>query len=1109
LSSLEETSKNCKTCGKPEVWKRYPKICSFNCLIKYHAGYTVIFGILGLITVAFCFIFSEIILFTLSTSNLLETPIIGFLIKEIPSSFAIDFSLTMITLISVLLIAIGMYGLIVRFIARLLIIQQNYKTEIPQLGMKIWDLFTKHRMIIIIGILAFWLKITFTHSIDMWDEGWFSSIASRIADGFSDIFLPLYYIGNAVPIQFFDKPPFAFISGALLMSIFGKTTFAAKGIVIIGGAGLAVVMYLLFSHQKETRSAHVIAGLLTALALFLTSYSRTAYIDPFVIFMGALVMVFGIRAVDAVFVENPHNMRKGYVLIIITGLLNILNIMTKAWQGILIAPSIAIYLVFRYAERHIEIEAIKKSLNSISSKVSHTLTDKSSEEISFTRRISLVFPSPIFITAFISAFIVSYLYNRLFVTDLIIALFIAISSCVVYHGFQKEIQGEINTLLLVGVSAFISGLIGGIIASVIYNRFSEPFQSFAEAFGSNEVFTGPLSGLLMLEDLLSTSNIMLLILEIVSALLGGIFAILLAIFLLGALFNFISEDKTFLTFIYELLDMAPLILLGLWMIFWFVGIMLSGLLFERDALSITVFGIVFTFFISPILLYYPHLKNLITEKYQIKARIRSKVEMSNLRTHLIFLSFTLIIVILSFYPFVAWVQYLDANITNGTFPWSIRVPGEMAGNPPDPLTYTFLFFEYYIGWRYTNGNAYDLPSSIGSAINDYALVVLLPFFIIGLWAFFFSKQRNLALGSALIAWLLVIPFIFFPAKFQLNYYYIPLVLPYFGIAAKGFEYFYSNGKKFRLTTEDNVERMLAGSYFYLEIGLLFVLDPILVFLSGGSSVDNLAKYLFVGSIYLIPFSFLCFRVLKTFPGIITAGFAFKFFMDGWFHHGNGLFELYDIIFHKLPETIFSSDFTWITDVVELGAPLATFIGLILLIVGLYWLKPKVKPQLLLIVAILLSGMLINVSSLVHTNQVFDMHYQEMAIYINNHGGNYNYSTWVIPEAGAGFALRYYTEYEVVGTGDYPFSSNSSSVMESFANARPNIKFWVVINNSEHFNVPAYAIEYPEAYKWFTNHSHLVCVDDIIGLTPWYRMHLWVNRTWIQEQGFNWTTLTGI
>jgi len=182
--------------------------------------------------------------------------------------------------------------------------------------LQLWHTITSFKFILLIGFLAFWVKIGYISSIDMWDEGWFSTIAYQMTDGFYDIWLPLYYTGQNAPnysipvYQFFDKPPFAFWCGALLMSLFGQTTFAAKGIVIIGGASLAIIIYLLFSHQTENRSAHIIAGLLVALAYFLTFYSRTAYIDPFVIFMGALVMLLGIRAVDAIFVER-HS-KKGY-----------------------------------------------------------------------------------------------------------------------------------------------------------------------------------------------------------------------------------------------------------------------------------------------------------------------------------------------------------------------------------------------------------------------------------------------------------------------------------------------------------------------------------------------------------------------------------------------------------------------------------------------------------------------------------------------------------------------------------------------------------------------------------------------------------------------------
>jgi len=48
--------------------------------------------------------------------------------------------------------------------------------------------------------------------------------------------------------------------------------------------------------------------------------------------------------------------------------------MTKAWQGILIAPSLALYLVFRYLERHIDFTSLTPSLLEIRRSFSFTFT---------------------------------------------------------------------------------------------------------------------------------------------------------------------------------------------------------------------------------------------------------------------------------------------------------------------------------------------------------------------------------------------------------------------------------------------------------------------------------------------------------------------------------------------------------------------------------------------------------------------------------------------------------------------------------------------------------------------------------------------------------------
>ncbi len=980
------------------------------------------------------------------------------------------------------------------------------------------------RFVVVIGLLAFWVKIAYLHSLDMWDEGWFVAIASRMAEGLSDPFLPLYYTGNDNTLQFFDKPPVAFWGGAILMIIFGNSTFAGKGVVILGGTGLALVIYFLYSHQSENRSAAVIGGLLVALGHFLTFYSRTAYIDPFVVFMSALVMLLAIRAVDAIFVEN--NPKKGYTLLLIVAVVNILNILTKAWQGILTFPAIAIYLVFRYIERHVNLDDLRGIWGSWGK--SKDLEPHFFFEIpQFKTRIS--YPFIIALVTVVCAFIGAVLISGLFVSGLILSIIAAFGFYLVFLRIiviRKE-RLEIPGLVSGIVGGLTSGISGGLVVKIFFSRLADSFIAIAQAFGANDVFSGGFfEGVLFpsAEEALSNANLALIGLELIAVIFGAIITFGVVFFISGFLLDLFSNEKSFLRVLIEGLDLIPIVILGAWFVFWFAGILLLGIFFERDAFGITIFGVAISLLFIPLVSIYPKIKNRFTDFFKLGTRLRSADELSIFESHLQFLCIAIILIIISFYPFVAWVQFLDTNIADGTFPWSIRVPGELYSDPqrPNPVTYTFLFFEYYISWRYTHATKYDLASSIGSAVNDYALLVMLPFFVVGIAAFFFSEKRNPALGSALLAWLVTVPFVFFPAQFQLNYYYIPLAIPFYAIAAKGIEFVYSY-EKLRITVADNVERLLGGAYFYLDIGLSLIIFPLLTFgtslldlVSGNTDLngfatqlDIFAMYLFAAAIYLVPFTILAFRVLKTFPGIIATGFAYKFFITSWIHD-TGFNKLYVFFFHDFLETILKLDFRWIQDVVELGAPLVTLIGIILLLFGLYWLKPKIKPQAFIILALTLSGMLINVSVLAHVNQIFDLRCQEVAAYVKNHGGAYNYSTWVVSEAGMQFAMRYYIGYEVIDDGNAPFSTNSTFGMETYYQTHPNIKFWMVVNNSEHWHVPPLAINYSAAYQWLTTHEHLVCVDDVVGLTPWYKMHLFVNRTWIENHpdGYDWTKLEG-
>ena len=972
---------------------------------------------------------------------------------------------------------------------------------------KIWLFITQFRFVFVIGLLALLVKVAFIHSTDMWDEGWFTAIASRMAYGPSPTspFLPLYYPAEGGDIKFFDKPPFAFWVGAFLMIIFGRTTFAAKGIVILGGTGLALIVYFLYSHQLENKSAAVVAGLLVALAQFLSFYSRTAYIDSFVVFMSAIVMLVAIRAADAIFVEN--NLKKGYFLLFLTFLLNILNILTKAWQGVLTYPAIAIYLFFRYLERHIHLDDLRSIWDDISEQFTFSAKDMKSFQLIPVGNNEQGIPFPWIVGALagISSFVGAFFADQLFVSSLILAVGAAIGCYIVFlrASNKQERQLAFDGSITAIVVGYIAGFAGNLVTNILFSRLEDPIRVLGESLGEEGIFEADIFSNLIPLDL-TNETIALLTLEVLAALFGLILTFGLVFFGSGILLDLFTQTSDFLKVVYNALDIIPLAILGGWIGYWFVFLLLVGDIYNRNALLITELGWVVVVLFIPLIIFYPVLKNVITKFLNIKAYVRSREEIIIFSNHLFFLSIAIILIITSFYYFVYWVQYLDTNIANGTFPWIVRTPGELSADPekPNPVTYTFLFFTYYIGWRYSHATkSGDLPGSLGSAIGmDYeVLLVMFPFFIIGLVAFFFSSKRNFALGSALIAWLITIPLVFFPAQFQLNYYYIPLAIPYLAISAKGIEYIYSS-EQWRITVVDNVERLLAGSVFYIEVGLTYFVSP---FISGQFNTF----YLFVATIYLVPFTIFAFKVLKTFPGVISTGFAYKFFLDSWFKR-DGLEILYEILFNDLIGTILSLDVRWILDVVEHGAPVATLLGLVLLILGLYWLRHKVKPEVFILLTLTLSAMLINGSRLAHVHQIFDLRFQESAIYIKHHGGAYNYSTWVIPDAGSQFAMRYYLGYEIEDrsyvnrANNIPFSRNSSASMDQYYKSNNHIKFWVIINNSEHHGVPPYAINYSAAYRWFTTHEHLVCVDDVVGLTPWYKMHLFVNRTWIMEQNYD-------
>ena len=136
--------------------------------------------------------------------------------------------------------------------------------------------------------------------------------------------------------------------------------------------------------------------------------------------MAALVMLLGIRAIDAIFIEN--NLKKGYILLIFTTIVNVFNILTKAWQGVLTAPAIAIYLVFRYLERHIHLDDLRTIWQGITTSFSVSPDDMESELIISSQffKSGIPFPFIIAVISFGSSFIGAYIINQFVISSIIL-----------------------------------------------------------------------------------------------------------------------------------------------------------------------------------------------------------------------------------------------------------------------------------------------------------------------------------------------------------------------------------------------------------------------------------------------------------------------------------------------------------------------------------------------------------------------------------------------------------------------------------------------------------------------------------------------------------------
>ena len=135
---------------------------------------------------------------------------------------------------------------------------------------------------------------------------------------------------------------------------------------------------------------------------------------------------------------------------------------------------------------------------------------------------------------------------------------------------------------------------------------------------------------------------------------------------------------------------------------------------------------------------------------------------------------------------------------------------------------------------------------------------------------------------------------------------------------------------------------------------------------------------------------------------------------------------------------------------------------------------------------------------VHYKTQDDDQYQQISEFILSHGGSYNGSTWVYPDAGARYAMRYYLHgIHLINDYDsnYPFYANSTGIIEQYMASHQNLKFFVVINQTYGTNIlPTSA--YTNPYLWLK--SHFVLVDTLIHKVSWQRVHFYVAKSVLSQ-----------
>ncbi len=986
------------------------------------------------------------------------------------------------------------------------------------LRQKLLSSFSGWRVPLLIFLLALTLKIWSMDPISNWDESWLGDIAAIMAERGNWLY-PLY--SGEGGLKLFDKPPLVFWIVGSFISVFGRSTIAVKLPLAIGSACSALAGYLFFSHFKKSRLIGVFVGILMAVAFFYNFYARTAYLDAFIYGLSALLGVVSIKAIDAHYKEDDY--KKTVVYLILTLLMLTMNILAKAWQGFLVLPAVAFYLFIRHLGSIYEWESYSQILNEVKTRwlthhlrMERTINSLVSGIVAFFIGVVIQVPIQLSFLVAMGLSLGTFAFGSVLKID---ARSMStkessqkVSDDLDSNPQESEVDSEsehdapeLNSLSVLGSPIFvkmvlvslINGLfLGGIfqlISKILYSRFERPvFEILPNAGIELQV--------LILTDPLMVSTILSAILGLPLILLGFMLS---GFFFLGML-SLLNVEPRCRHVILDLFKLIPFLGVGGWLGTWTVFFLLGGFLFNRDAVSITIVGVLGFLLIMLFFVEIPRwiLTQLDSGKWNVPS-MRSFFEsllMLQRRgdKHTYFAAIFGILVVLSVFPFVAWIQHVDTEIVlPGKY--EVRVPGELFKDPnrPDKLNYTWLFFDYYVGWRYTYGTTYDLYSQFRSAIGDPILLLTFPFFLVGLYFYFFGRkeEREIAQGTFFVTWLFTILFFFLPAMFQLNYYYLGIFLPYFGIVGKGIHVCINSGTR-HLTIQDRLEEVMLISPLVLLVFLTEIPDAVLSYMVFSFSLEN---FIFDDGVWrFVIFTVLYYlgvrKYIRDIPSIFTYGATLLYIL--WFNVRLDWLAFY--IRAMLPFT--AIDFNQIQlrlDLIYwLGDPLLTIFGVIILMGILLIIKTRITVGGFILLLLVAFAGISTVSGNVAVNDIFNGQFENIAHFILEHGGDYNYSTWVFPDAGVTGAMRFYLGYEVLqGHGNHPFATNDTNAVNRYFNEnQPQVAFWVVANRS-HGSTQATST-YTAAYRWLK--ENMVLADDEVGLHPDGTFHFFYNATKVQQ-----------